>query len=503
MFAYRDFVSRGASFWSALGLAALVAVAQGALGVAYVLYRYCRRVRRALTKPATPPKFNFLDLVAIVALVLVSFVPIVLYSISRGLWRAVLRKDDPDQTGTPPPTKRRMIFGLVADPSPDETFGRLVSSGALLGFFLLIPSTSHIWSTIVTSPWSGVAALGVVGSTVGAFAGAVSRAYRVPAFQLFGFSLLGQMSAYFCYRYDWWLVRSYGRWWVLVTTALLALAILADILATVGPFRKRGVRILVSQVFGLADLCCLLASVASLSILVGQLGHSFGGQIGLGIGEIAGAALAFPVVYLLMHWISVKREVPRQTLSIRGLIPWVYSLLLLVVANAGICWLLLSDAPAGVEVYRIGLKDLKDSQARVQDLGEKIRQTAVLKMATTEVPMRASSPDGTYAISANIDGTLSLSDQKDGKTVRRFEGHRGFVNSVAFSSDGRRILSSGDDGTIRLWDVNSGRQLCVCRVGDATVQKAQFFEDDRHALSVDTKLDGTFRQTVRIWELPD
>jgi WD40 repeat protein len=45
--------------------------------------------------------------------------------------------------------------------------------------------------------------------------------------------------------------------------------------------------------------------------------------------------------------------------------------------------------------------------------------------------------------------------------VRRFEGHKGEVYTVAFSPDGRRAVTTGADSTMRLWDVATGKQLRI------------------------------------------
>jgi WD40 repeat protein len=40
-----------------------------------------------------------------------------------------------------------------------------------------------------------------------------------------------------------------------------------------------------------------------------------------------------------------------------------------------------------------------------------------------------------------------------------FQGHTGFVDSVAYSPDGSHVVSGSDDDTIRVWDLSTGQ--CV------------------------------------------
>lgn len=47
--------------------------------------------------------------------------------------------------------------------------------------------------------------------------------------------------------------------------------------------------------------------------------------------------------------------------------------------------------------------------------------------------------------------------QATGREVRRFEGHRGSVNAVAFTLDGRSLVSGGDDATALVWDLSDLR----------------------------------------------
>ena len=63
-------------------------------------------------------------------------------------------------------------------------------------------------------------------------------------------------------------------------------------------------------------------------------------------------------------------------------------------------------------------------------------------------------PEGTRVAAAGEDGTVRLWIRKGNNLYKRFKGHPGAVNSLAFP-DAKHILSGGKDGTIRLWNLTS------------------------------------------------
>jgi hypothetical protein len=62
------------------------------------------------------------------------------------------------------------------------------------------------------------------------------------------------------------------------------------------------------------------------------------------------------------------------------------------------------------------------------------------------------SPDSRLLASSDGDA-VHLWEVATGKEVRTFRGHRGDVNSLAFSANGRRLISTSTDSTALLWDL--------------------------------------------------
>ena len=76
----------------------------------------------------------------------------------------------------------------------------------------------------------------------------------------------------------------------------------------------------------------------------------------------------------------------------------------------------------------------------------------------------AFSPEGTRLASANSDGTIILWDVEQHTMLGALlQGHENSVNHVAFSPDGKRLASASADGTVMLWDVDEQSWLkSVC-----------------------------------------
>jgi WD40 repeat protein len=138
---------------------------------------------------------------------------------------------------------------------------------------------------------------------------------------------------------------------------------------------------------------------------------------------------------------------------------------------------------------RRGLSGGKDTIVRLWDLesGSLVRE---FRGHTEPVWCVAFSPDGRLAYSTSggtetqgdgRDSAIRVWDVETGREVRRLQGHRGLVWSVAVSPDGRRVLSGGNDAAPILWDAETGaaiRRFHTNRVGSVA-----FLPDGRRAVS--------------------
>jgi hypothetical protein len=107
----------------------------------------------------------------------------------------------------------------------------------------------------------------------------------------------------------------------------------------------------------------------------------------------------------------------------------------------------------------------------------------------------AFSPDGKRIVSRGSDGTLRLWTLDGKPAAEPFTGHAGEVSSVAFSPDGMRIVSGGGDGTVRLWTLDGKPAAEPFKGHRGWVNSVAFSPDGRRIAS------GGGDGTVRLWDV--
>jgi WD40 repeat protein len=103
-------------------------------------------------------------------------------------------------------------------------------------------------------------------------------------------------------------------------------------------------------------------------------------------------------------------------------------------------------------------------------------------------------PDGRFAISGSLDGTLRIWDLAIGQVLRELQAHPGGVLSVAVTPDGVSAISGGMDGKIRIWDLNRGEEKITIRAHAQPVGALVV------TLNGDFIISGSDDHNIRVWE---
>lgn len=127
--------------------------------------------------------------------------------------------------------------------------------------------------------------------------------------------------------------------------------------------------------------------------------------------------------------------------------------------------------------------DIRVSLMSLED-GDELQVYTDFKSAPTSIDL---SPDQSFVLIglSSPENSILLMDAESGELIRRFVGHTGSINDVAFSPDGLTVLSASDDRTLILWDVSTGQIIRQFNGHNESVTHVVFSKDGQSALSTD------------------
>jgi WD40 repeat protein/tetratricopeptide (TPR) repeat protein len=111
------------------------------------------------------------------------------------------------------------------------------------------------------------------------------------------------------------------------------------------------------------------------------------------------------------------------------------------------------------------------------------------------------SPDGTRIVTGggvNATGEASVWDARTGTLLFELRGHRGKVNSVAFSPDSMRIVTGSEDGTVKVWNARMPTARLELRGDRGWVGSVAISPDGTRVVTGGTKSGKTGE--VKLWD---
>jgi WD40 repeat protein len=119
---------------------------------------------------------------------------------------------------------------------------------------------------------------------------------------------------------------------------------------------------------------------------------------------------------------------------------------------------------------------------------------AVVDASAGDAKAGAFSADGSYFVTGNGGGTLTLIDARSGRILRSFENHTSGYYGVAFSPDRRWLASASFDNTVKLWDLQTGESVAPLLGHTGRVRSIAFHPDSSRFIT------GSSDHTIRIWD---